>query len=161
MELPYAGLHQLCAPMLTDVAALPEPQQAALRVAFGLSAGEAPDRFVVALATLGLLAQTAEQRPLLCFVDDAQWLDAASGQVLASSPAVWWPRRSPWCSPCGSGPTGDRSSGCRRWHSAVWATRTPAALWPRSSGPPDEHVRDRIVAETGGTRWPCSSCRVG
>ena len=82
MELPYAGLHQLCAPMLTQVDALPEPQQAALRVAFGLTSGEAPDRFLVALATLGLLAHFAEERPLLAFVDDAQWLDGASGQVL-------------------------------------------------------------------------------
>jgi hypothetical protein len=59
MELPYAGLHQLCAPILTQVDALPEPQQVALRVAFGVSSGDAPDRFLVALATLGLLAQTA------------------------------------------------------------------------------------------------------
>ena len=82
MELPFAGLHQLCAPMLDRLGALPEPQQAALRVALGLSSGAAPDRFLVALAALSLLAEVAEERPLLCFVDDAQWLDAASGQVL-------------------------------------------------------------------------------
>ena len=82
MELPFAGLHQLCAPMLTNVASLPEPQQNALRVAFGLTSGEAPDRFLVALAVLSLLAETALKRPVLCVVDDAQWLDGASGQVL-------------------------------------------------------------------------------
>src|ERR671923_1866869 len=82
MELPFAGLHQLCAPMLDRLGALPEPQQNALRVAFGLAVGAAPDRFLVALAALGLLAEVSAERPLLCFVDDAQWLDAASGQVL-------------------------------------------------------------------------------
>ena len=82
MELPFAGLHQLCAPMLGQLEALPEPQQVALSVALGLSSGDAPDRFLVALAALSLLAEVAEERPLVCFVDDAQWLDGASGQVL-------------------------------------------------------------------------------
>jgi DNA-binding CsgD family transcriptional regulator len=82
MELPFAGLHQLCAPMLDRLDALPEPQRAALRVALGLSAGPAPARFLVALAALSLLAEVATERPLVCLVDDAQWLDAASRQVL-------------------------------------------------------------------------------
>src|SRR5918994_4028529 len=82
MELPFAGLHQLCAPMLDRLDALPEPQRAALRVALGLSSGPAPERFLVALAALGLLAEVATERPLLCLVDDAQWLDGASSQVL-------------------------------------------------------------------------------
>src|SRR5215212_4894286 len=82
MELPFAGLHQLCAPMLGRLDALPEPQRAALCVALGLSSGPAPDRFLVALAALSLLAEVAAERPLICFVDDAQWLDAASRQVL-------------------------------------------------------------------------------
>lgn len=82
MELPFAGLHQLCAPMLVKVENLPDPQQNALRVAFGLTTGDPPDRSLVALATLSLLAEVAQKRPLLCVVDDAQWLDAASGQVL-------------------------------------------------------------------------------
>ena len=81
MELPFAGLHQLCAPMLDRLDALPDPQQDALRVAFGLTTGRAPDRFLVALAALGLLAEFAQKHPLLCIVDDAQWLDSASGQV--------------------------------------------------------------------------------
>src|SRR5215208_6415758 len=82
MELPFAGLHQLCAPMLGRLGALPEPQQAALGVALGLRSGAAPDRFLVALAALTLLSEVASERPLLCFVDDAQWLDVASRQVL-------------------------------------------------------------------------------
>src|SRR4030088_1281369 len=81
MELPFAGLHQLCGPMLAPLDALPDPQQAALRTAFGLSSDDAPDRFLVALAALSLLAEVAEEQPLLCLVDDAQWLDTASRQV--------------------------------------------------------------------------------
>jgi DNA-binding CsgD family transcriptional regulator len=82
MELAYAGLHQLCAPMLGPIADLSEPQRAALSVAFGLTGGDPPDRFLVALATLNLLAAVAHDRPLLCLVDDAYWLDDASVQVL-------------------------------------------------------------------------------
>ena len=79
----FSGVHQLCAPLLDRSSALPEPQQAALGVAFGLRGGSAPDRFLVALAALNLLAEVAEEQPLLCLVDDAQWLDEASAQVLA------------------------------------------------------------------------------
>jgi DNA-binding CsgD family transcriptional regulator len=82
MELPFAGVHQLCAPMLPRLADLPRPQQDALSVALGLASGSAPDRFLVGLAVLSLLSLVAEEQPLLCFVDDAQWLDAASSQVL-------------------------------------------------------------------------------
>src|SRR5712692_5772303 len=82
MELPFAALHQLCAPMLGGLATLPEPQERALRVAFGLAAGPAPDRFVVGLAALSLLAENAAARLLVCLVDDAQWLDEISCQVL-------------------------------------------------------------------------------
>ena len=82
MELPFAGVHQLCAPMLPRLEALPKPQRDALSVALGLASGDAPDRFLVGLAVLSLLSAVAEERPLLCFVDDAQWLDAASAQVL-------------------------------------------------------------------------------
>jgi DNA-binding CsgD family transcriptional regulator len=82
MELPLAALHQLCAPLLGSLDALPEPQQRALRVAFGLAAGPAPDRFMLGLAVLSLLAESAAARPLVCLVDDAQWLDEASSQVL-------------------------------------------------------------------------------
>src|SRR5215831_5539494 len=83
MELAFAGLHQLCAPLLDHLERLPAPQRDALGVAFGLRAGGAPDRFLVGLAVLTLLSEAAEDRPLLCVVDDAQWLDRASAQVLA------------------------------------------------------------------------------
>ncbi len=79
----FAGLHQLCGPLLSRLDALPDPQQAALGVAFGSRSGPPPDRFLVGLATLSLLAEVAEERPLLCLVDDAQWLDEASAKVLA------------------------------------------------------------------------------
>src|SRR5688500_16491524 len=82
-EFAFAGLHQLCAPLLARAAELPEPQQAALGVAFGTREGAVPDRFLVGLAVLSLLAEVAEDGPLLCVVDDAQWLDQASAQVLA------------------------------------------------------------------------------
>ena len=82
MELAYAGLHQLCAPMLGGLDELPQPQQVALTVVFGLSSGDPPDRFLVALAALGLMSAVAEKRPLLCVVDDLQWLDHASARVL-------------------------------------------------------------------------------
>src|SRR6476469_1755741 len=83
MELPYAAVHQLCRPMLDHLDRLPEPQAAALRIAFGLRAGPPPDRFLVSLAVLSLLSGQAESQPLLCLIDDAQWLDQASAQTLA------------------------------------------------------------------------------
>jgi hypothetical protein len=83
MELPFAALRQLCAPMLGQLAGLPDPQRAALGVAFGLETGAAPDRFLVGLAAPGLLSEAAGRQPLVCVVDDAQWLDRASAQVLA------------------------------------------------------------------------------
>src|SRR5216684_3667996 len=83
MELAFAGVHQLCAPMLDHLARLPVPQREALRVALGLTEGSAPDRFLVGLAVLGLFSEVAEQRPLICVVDDEQWLDRASTQILA------------------------------------------------------------------------------
>jgi AAA ATPase domain len=82
MELPFAGLQQLCAPMVDQLPVLPGPQQDALRVAFGLSFGDAPDPFLVGLGTLSLLSEAAAGQPLVCLVDDAQWLDGASRQVL-------------------------------------------------------------------------------
>jgi hypothetical protein len=83
MELAYASLHQLSGPMLDRMERLPAPQREALEVVFGFSAGAAPDRFLVGLAVLGLLSEVAEERPLLCVVDDAQWIDHASALTLA------------------------------------------------------------------------------
>jgi DNA-binding CsgD family transcriptional regulator len=83
MELPFAGLHQLCAPLLDRLPRLPAPQRQALEVVFGVSPGAPPERFLVALAVLSLLSEAAEERPLLCVVDDAHWLDHASALTLA------------------------------------------------------------------------------
>src|SRR3954447_13977797 len=83
MELAFAVLHQLCAPLLDRLERLPAPQRHALEITFGLSEGPAPDRFLVGLAVLGLLAEAAAERSLLCVIDDAQWLDRASAQALA------------------------------------------------------------------------------
>src|ERR1700681_1910277 len=83
MELPFAGLQQLFGSMLGPLERLPDPQREAVAVAFGLRSGPAPDRFEVGLAILGLLAEVAEQEPLVCVIDDAQWLDQASALTLA------------------------------------------------------------------------------
>jgi DNA-binding CsgD family transcriptional regulator len=151
MELPFAGLHQLCAPMLGRLGALPEPQQAALGVALGLSSGAPPDRFLVALAALSLLAEVAAERPLLCFVDDAQWLDAASGQVLgfvarrllAESVAIVFAVRDPTDERELVGLSELALGGLPEQDArALLATVIPGRL--------DERVRDRLVAETRG-----------
>jgi DNA-binding CsgD family transcriptional regulator len=151
MELPFAGLHQLCAPMLAQLDALPEPQQRALSVAFGLSSGGAPDRFLVALAALSLLAESAEKRPLLCFVDDAQWLDGASAQVLgfvarrllAEAVAIVFAVREPSSERAFADLPALLLEGL---HEADARALLAAAI----PGPLDERVRDRIVAETRG-----------
>src|ERR1700678_618751 len=82
MELAFAGLHQLLAPALDRIDRLPGPQREALRTAFGLRAGPVPDRFLVGLAVLGLVSEVAGERPLVCVVDDEQWLDRAAVQAL-------------------------------------------------------------------------------
>jgi hypothetical protein len=82
MDLAFSGLHQLCAPMLDHLERLPAPQRNALATVFGRSERPAPDRFLVGLATLTLFAEVAEQQPLICIVDDAQWLDPVSAQIL-------------------------------------------------------------------------------
>jgi DNA-binding CsgD family transcriptional regulator len=83
MELPFAGLHQLCGPLLHQLERLPPPQRDALATAFGLTSGNRPDRFFIGLAVLSLLSEAAEALPLLCLVDDAQWLDRSSALALA------------------------------------------------------------------------------
>ncbi len=151
MELAYAGLQQLCAPFLDRLERLPGPQRGALGTAFGLRDGDAPDRFLVGLAVLSLLSDIAEQRPLVCVVDDAQWLDAASAQALAfvarrlgaeSVGLVFAVRE----------PGGERHlAGLPEL--AVGGLDDGAAqelLGTVLAGPLDERVRDRIVAETRG-----------
>src|SRR3954453_16976752 len=151
MELPFAGLHHLCAPMLAKLDALPDPQQTALRLSFGLSFGDAPDRFLVALAALTLFAEVAEERPLLCLVDDAQWLDAATSQVLgfiarrllAESVAIAFTVREP---------SDDREL-AELPTLSLRGLRDDDARALLSSvipGPLDDRVRDRLVAETRG-----------
>jgi DNA-binding CsgD family transcriptional regulator/tetratricopeptide (TPR) repeat protein len=152
MELAFAGLHQLCAPMLDHAASLPVPQREALRTAFGLSAGPVPDRFLVGLAVLGLLSEAAGKRPLICVVDDEQWLDRASAQALGFAA-----RR------LAADPVG-----------LVFAARVPGedvaglpelvveglaeddarelleSVLTGLTGPLDARVRDRIIADTHG-----------
>ncbi len=151
MELPFAGLHQLCAPMLDRLDALPEPQRQALGVAFGLSTGTPPDRFLVALAALSLLADVGAEQPLLCLVDDAQWLDGASAQVLgfvarrvlAERLAIVFAVREPSRERGLAGLPELALAGLAEEDARmVLATVVPGRL--------DDRVRDRIVAETHG-----------
>jgi DNA-binding CsgD family transcriptional regulator len=150
LEMPYAALHQLCEPMLGDLAALPEPQQLALRIAFGLAAGTAPDRFVVGLAVLGLLAETATHRPLVCLVDDAQWLDEPSRQVLefvgrrlfAEAIMLVFAAREAGDGEAFSLPTMTLDGLTREDARALLTAAVPGQL--------DDQVRDRIVEETHG-----------
>jgi AAA ATPase domain len=151
MELAYAGLQQLCAPFADGLDRLPGPQRSALGIAFGVRYGAAPDRLLVGLAVLSLLAEIAEQRPLVCVVDDAQWLDAASAQALAfvarrlgaESVGLVFAAREPG---------GERHlDGLPKL--AVTGLDDGAAralLGTVLSGPVDERVRNRIVAETRG-----------
>jgi DNA-binding CsgD family transcriptional regulator len=150
-ELPFAGLHQLCAPLLRRLDRLAEPQRTALRRALGLAAGPAPDRFLVGLAVLGLLAATTDERPLLCLVDDAHRLDGASAQVLgfvarrlrAEAVAMVFAVR----------PTGGEGDLAGLPELAVEGLADEDARALLASAVPgvlDERVRDRIVAETRG-----------
>ena len=151
MEIPFAGLHQLCAPILHRLGRLPGPQGDALGVAFGLREGDAPDRFLVGLAVLSLLSDVAEEYPLVCVVDDAQWLDRASAQTLgfvtrrlvAESIAVVFAVRE----------SGDEQDLTGLPELLVHGLADPdarALLASVITGPLDERVRDRIVAETRG-----------
>ncbi|KAB2977384.1 AAA family ATPase [Streptomyces sp. SS1-1] len=151
MELPFAGLHQLCAPFLEHAGSLPPPQAEALATAFGVNAGQPPDRFLVGLAVLGLLTDVAARRPLFCLVDDAQWLDRVSAQTLA------FVARRMLAEPL----------------ALVFATREQrgrddlaglpeltlrglddadarALLEAGAEGPMDERIRDRVIAEARG-----------
>src|SRR5277367_1657731 len=149
MELAFAALQQLCAPMLGQLGGLPDPQRAALGVAFGLTAGAAPDRFLVGLAALSLLSEVAEQQPLLCVIDDAQWLDRASALVLA-----FVARRllaEPVALVFAMREEGEEFRGLPEL--LVEGLGDSAARELLASvipGPLDERVRDRIVAETRG-----------
>jgi hypothetical protein len=149
MELAFAGLHQLCAPMLDHAESLPVPQREALRTAFGLSADPVPDRFLVGLAVLGLLSETAGERPLICVVDDMQWLDHASAQALgfaarrlAADPVgMVFAARVP----------GKDVAGLPELVVEGLSERDARALLESVlTGPLDAQVRDRIIADTNG-----------
>jgi DNA-binding CsgD family transcriptional regulator len=149
MELPFAALEQLCSPVLDRSECLPDPQRDALSVAFGLSAGQAPSPFLVGLAALGLLSEASQKRPLLCVVDDSQWLDRASARalafvarrLLAEKIALVFTAREPGDALAGLPelrvePLGHRDA------RMLLESVLPARL--------DEHVLDRIVLETRG-----------
>lgn len=150
-ELAFAGLQQLCAPLMTHLGELPEPQREALNVAFGLGVGTTPDRFLVGLAVLSLMSAAADDQPLLCVIDDAQWLDQVSLQtlgfvarrLLAEPVALVFAVRDD-----GSGTVltglpelviGGLSDGAAR---ELLDSVVPGRI--------DERVRDRIIAETRG-----------
>ena len=116
MELAFAGLHQLCAPMLDRLEALPAPQRDALRIAFGMSAGPAPDRFLVGLAVLSLLSEVAAGQPLICLSTTSSGSITPRRRSSRSWPAVWARNRSAWCSPPGT--RAGTWRGCRSWRSA-------------------------------------------
>jgi DNA-binding CsgD family transcriptional regulator len=151
MELPFAALHQLCGRMLDRLDRLPGPQRDALGVAFGLRSGGAPDRFLVGLAVLGLVSEVAAGRPLLCLVDDAQWLDQASAQALAfvarrvdaETVALLVGTRDP----AGEGILAGLPEQVLTGLPDADAQALLASVLP---GRIDERVRDRIIAESGG-----------
>ena len=149
MELAFAGLHQLCAPMLDRLDRLPAPQRQALEIVFGLRAGTPPDRFLVGLAVLGLLSEVAEERPLLCVVDDAQWLDHASAltlafvvrRLLAEPVAIVFAAREP----------GEELQQVPALEvHGLGSGDARALLGSAVQFMLDERVRDRIIAETRG-----------
>src|SRR5450432_1033450 len=149
MELPFAAVQQLCSPLLELTDRLPRPQHEALGVAFGLITGPVPNPFLVGLAVLGLLAEAAEERPLLAVVDDAQWLDQSSARalafvarrLLAEKIALVIAAREP----------GDLLAGLPELHVLSLGHRDARTLlesaWPARL---DEHVLERIVVETRG-----------
>src|SRR6266446_1306178 len=151
MELPFAALHQLCAPFLNGLERLPAPQRDALSTAFGLASGAPPDRFLVGVAVLSLLSDSAEAQPLVCLVDDAQWIDRASSQVLgfvarrlaAESVVLIFAARA----------SADTSHLVGVPEVTIGPLTDPGAralLESTMSGKLDESVRDRVVAEARG-----------
>jgi DNA-binding CsgD family transcriptional regulator len=149
MELAYAGLHQLLAPLLERLERLPVPQRDALGAALGVSPGPAPDRFLVAVAVLGLLSDVAEEQPVICVVDDEQWLDRVSAQVLA------FVGRRLEAEPVGlvfaaRDPSDDMAGLAELLVEGLREADARALLDSVLTGPLDARVRDQIVTETRG-----------
>ena len=132
MELAFAGLHQLCAPMLDQLSRIPVPQHDALRTAFGIAAGTTPDRFLVGLGVLSLLCEAADQRPLICVIDDERIWTGPRCRRWASRRDGWAPTRSASCSPretrAASWP------GLPSWTLPAWATTMRGSCWIQPSG---------------------------
>jgi DNA-binding CsgD family transcriptional regulator len=149
MELAFAALHQVCTPMLDRLERLPKPQRDALSTAFGLMSGPPPDRFLVALAALGVLSEAAAKQPVLCVIDNAQSLDRASAQALAFAA-----RRLDTESVgmlFATSDAGTELAGLPMLYVEGLRDRNARALLASAvAGPLDEHVRDRIIAETRG-----------
>jgi len=160
MELPFAGLHQLCAPMLDLRDRLPGPQREALAVAFGDSAGDPPDRFLVGVAVLSLLAEVSEDKPLLCVIDDAQWLDQVSAQTLtfvsrrlfAERIGVVFSVREPADGPAWRGLPELTVGGLADDDARACWTRLSPVGWTKESG-------IGSLPKRAATRWHCWSCR--
>src|SRR5215213_1576710 len=149
MELAFAGLHQLCGPMLDRLPRLPAPQREALKVVFGRSSGAPPDRFLAGLGVLSLMSEMGDDCPLLCVVDDAQWLDQASAltlafvarRLLADPVAIVFAAREP----------GEELLHVSELEVAgVRDGDARALLSSAVRFKLDERVRDRIIAETRG-----------
>jgi len=151
MELAYAGLHQLCAPLLDHIGRLPAPQRDALATVFGLSVGATPDRFLVGLATLTLFAEAAEERPLACIVDDGQWLDQASAQIIGFVARRLLAERIAVVCAARPGTGGDALAGLPEIPVHGLAESDARALLLASiAGPIDAAVCDQIVKESHG-----------
>ena len=151
MELAFAGLHQLCAPMLDDAERLPHPQRDALYTVFGMNGGSRPDRLLVGLAVLGLLAEGAREQPLICVIDDAQWLDQASAQALnfvarrlvAESVGLVFAARD-------TDEVAELGGLVQLPIAGLPGDDARALLRSALPGPADDRILDRIVAETRG-----------
>src|SRR5215510_8038716 len=151
MELAYSGLHQLCAPLLDHLAGLPVPQRHALATVFGQATGPVPDRFLVGLGTLTLLALIADEQPLVCIVDDAQWLDLASAQILGFVGRRLLAERIALLCAARTGIGDDVLAGLPELSiERLCDSEARALLLDNVHGPLDAPVFDQIVAESHG-----------
>ncbi len=151
MELAYSGLHQLCAHMLERLDRLPAPQRDALATAFGRRTGPAPDQFLVGLATLTLFAEVAEEQPLACIVEDAQWLDHASAQILGFVARRLLAERIALVCAARTGIGDDVLAGLPELSiHGLGETDARALLLENVHGPLDAAVRDQIITESHG-----------